>query len=176
MCRNRASFSSTSKPAPPQRYVWGLFDINVALNQIVDPGGTLCFGAKFQGERKMHFYSDWEHGHQGMVEAAHGCFRGRRDHNLQRGQVRPSQAARRVPACRTAAAITADIDRRLQGGQEAGAAVQQAGVRGAAANRRGQAEARRHGALDSRYRGVPQGPAEDAALLLAGRAAARESL
>jgi hypothetical protein len=29
--------------------VWGLFDINVALNQIVDPGGTMCFGAKWAG-------------------------------------------------------------------------------------------------------------------------------
>lgn len=59
---------------PATAYVWGLFDVNVALNQIIDAGGTLCFGAKFQGERKMHFYSDWEHGHQAMVEAAHKLF------------------------------------------------------------------------------------------------------
>jgi hypothetical protein len=59
---------------PATAYVWGLFDVNVSLNQLVDPGGTICFGAKYQGERKMHFYSDWQHGHQGMVEAAHKLF------------------------------------------------------------------------------------------------------
>lgn len=59
---------------PAVAYVWGLFDVNVALNQLVDAGGVLCFGAKFAGERKMHFYSDWEHGHAGMIEAAHRLF------------------------------------------------------------------------------------------------------
>jgi len=59
---------------PATAFVWGLFDVNVALNQVIDPGGTLCFGARFQGERKMHFYSDWEHGHLEMVKAAHRLF------------------------------------------------------------------------------------------------------
>jgi hypothetical protein len=59
---------------PATAYVWGLFDVNVSLNQLIDAGGTLCFGAKWAGERKMHFYSDWEHGHQAMIEAAHRLF------------------------------------------------------------------------------------------------------
>jgi hypothetical protein len=59
---------------PATALVWGLFDINVALNQIVDPGGTMCFGAMWGGTRKMLFYSDWQHGHVGMVEAAHKLF------------------------------------------------------------------------------------------------------
>ena len=59
---------------PATAYVWGLFDINVALNQLVDPGGTLCFSAKFAGERKMHFHADWTDGHKGMIEAAHALF------------------------------------------------------------------------------------------------------
>jgi hypothetical protein len=59
---------------PATALVWGLFDINVALNQIVDPGGTMCFGALWGGTTKMLFYSDWQHGHLGMVEAAHKLF------------------------------------------------------------------------------------------------------
>jgi hypothetical protein len=38
---------------PATALVWGLFDINVALNQIVDPGGTMCFGALWGGTRKI---------------------------------------------------------------------------------------------------------------------------
>ena len=59
---------------PATAYVWGLFDINVALNQVVDPGGTICFGAMWSGTKKMLFYSDWQHGHLGMIEAAHKLF------------------------------------------------------------------------------------------------------
>lgn len=59
---------------PATAYVWALFDQNVALNQLIDPGGTLCFGAKWHGGRRMEFYSDWEHGHAGMVKAAHRLF------------------------------------------------------------------------------------------------------
>jgi hypothetical protein len=59
---------------PATAYVWGLFDINVALNQIVDPGGTLCFGAKWAGSNKMLFYSDWQHGHEEMIAQAHRLF------------------------------------------------------------------------------------------------------
>jgi uncharacterized protein YprB with RNaseH-like and TPR domain len=59
---------------PATAYVWGLFDITVALNQLVDPGGTICFGAKWGGDKRMHFYSDWQHGHAEMVKQAHRLF------------------------------------------------------------------------------------------------------
>lgn len=59
---------------PAVGYVWGLFDQNIALNQLIDAGGTLCFGARWHGEKKVQFYSDWQHGHQAMVEAAHRLF------------------------------------------------------------------------------------------------------
>lgn len=59
---------------PATAYVWQLRDITVALNQLIDSGGVLCFGAKWAGTRKMIFYSEWEHGHQGMIEAAHRLF------------------------------------------------------------------------------------------------------
>lgn len=55
---------------PAQAYVWRLFDENVSLEQLIEPGGVICFGAKWLGDKEMHFYSDWEHGHENMVAAA----------------------------------------------------------------------------------------------------------
>jgi hypothetical protein len=56
---------------PAVAYVWQLFDVTVALNQVVDPGGTICFAAKWAGDRQMLFYSDWQHGHAEMIAQAH---------------------------------------------------------------------------------------------------------
>ncbi len=56
---------------PAIAYIWQLFDVTVALNQLVTPGGTLCFSAKWLDERKMHFFSEWGDGHDEMVKAAH---------------------------------------------------------------------------------------------------------
>ena len=55
---------------PATAYVWQLRDITVALNQIVDGGGLLCFSAKWAGKRKMHFHSEWGDGREGMAKAA----------------------------------------------------------------------------------------------------------
>lgn len=57
---------------PTVAYVWRLFKENVGLNQIIDPGGMICFAAKWVGEKDIYFHADWtEGGHQRMVEAAH---------------------------------------------------------------------------------------------------------
>lgn len=56
---------------PTVAYVWRLFKENIGLPQIIDPGGMICFCAKWFGEREMFTYSDWEHGHEEMVKAAH---------------------------------------------------------------------------------------------------------
>lgn len=39
------------------------------IDRMVDPGGILCIGAKWLGERETIFLSDWEHGQQGMAQA-----------------------------------------------------------------------------------------------------------
>lgn len=52
-------------------HAWGFYDQNIGLNQVVEFGGTICFGAKWAGERKMHFHADWLGGHSEMVRAAH---------------------------------------------------------------------------------------------------------
>ena len=50
---------------------FGLFDQNFSLEQVVDPGGVICFAAKWVGEKKMHFHSEYgEGGRAGMAGAA----------------------------------------------------------------------------------------------------------
>lgn len=57
---------------PSAAHVWGMFDQNVGLNQVVEVGGLLCFVAKWYGDPEPVFESDWssEGGHEGMVRAA----------------------------------------------------------------------------------------------------------
>jgi DNA polymerase elongation subunit (family B) len=51
---------------------WSLHgEQHIALNQIVAPGGVICFAAKWHGEKKVLFYSDYHDGHAAMVQAAH---------------------------------------------------------------------------------------------------------
>jgi hypothetical protein len=56
---------------PILAYVWRLWDQNISLPQIVAPGGTICVGAKWMGDKDMIFYSEWEDGQQGMIEGMH---------------------------------------------------------------------------------------------------------
>lgn len=56
---------------PITALVWGLFNQNVSLNQIVDSGGILCVGLKWLGEPKVYMYSTWEHGYETMVKEVH---------------------------------------------------------------------------------------------------------
>lgn len=56
---------------PALAYVWGLFDQNIGLSQLVAPSAPICFAAKFVGEKEMHFHSDWDDGHDVMIQKAH---------------------------------------------------------------------------------------------------------
>jgi hypothetical protein len=56
---------------PAVGYAWGLWDVTIGVDQIIDRGGTICFGAKWLGEKRNIFYSDWQHGHEEMVRQAH---------------------------------------------------------------------------------------------------------
>lgn len=49
---------------------WGLFDQNVGLNQILDTTKVICFAAKWHGDSKVLFYSDFHDGHDEMVAQA----------------------------------------------------------------------------------------------------------
>lgn len=57
--------------APATVYAWGLWDQNVGLNQVVSHVRVLCFAAKFLGDKKIHFYSEWDDGHDVMIAKAH---------------------------------------------------------------------------------------------------------
>lgn len=47
-----------------------MWDENITPAQLIDAGGLLCFCAQWEGERTEMFFSEWEHGRQGMAEAA----------------------------------------------------------------------------------------------------------
>lgn len=59
---------------PAKAYVWQCWDVSVAPNQLIEEGGLLCFSAMWEGSKEVIFYSEWEHGHQQMVEALHALF------------------------------------------------------------------------------------------------------
>lgn len=54
--------------APHKCYTWGLFNQNIALNQINEPGYTLCWAAKWLGDEKIMFASWWTHGFNTMIK------------------------------------------------------------------------------------------------------------
>lgn len=56
--------------APHKVYAWGLWDQRIALNQIVEPGYTLCFAAQWHGSREIIFDSV-RHGAKRMLVHAH---------------------------------------------------------------------------------------------------------
>lgn len=57
--------------APSVAYVWSLFGNDVIpIDRIVSSGYTLCFSAKWQGEKKMHFHSVHHDGKKKMIKAA----------------------------------------------------------------------------------------------------------
>lgn len=53
--------------APHRVYAWGLFDQTIAINQIVEPGYTLCWSAKWLGKRDLMFDSIHKSGKRAMV-------------------------------------------------------------------------------------------------------------
>jgi hypothetical protein len=57
---------------PHLGYHWGLFDQNIGLSQLVLPGETVCFAARWYGEpkSKVIFRSTFHHGKQAMIDEA----------------------------------------------------------------------------------------------------------
>ncbi|GAA5075595.1 ribonuclease H-like domain-containing protein [Lysobacter panacisoli] len=53
---------------------WGLWAQNIGINQIRDPGGLLCFAAKFHDERSVRFHSLWEDGEKAMARSLFRLF------------------------------------------------------------------------------------------------------
>jgi len=56
---------------PLEGRVFGLWDQNIGLQQIVANDYLACFAAKFHGERKVHFHAIWDGGPRAMALALH---------------------------------------------------------------------------------------------------------
>jgi len=57
--------------APNTAHVWGLWQQNVGLPQILESGYVLCWAAKWLGEKEVFFDSIYESGHKTMLRGIH---------------------------------------------------------------------------------------------------------
>lgn len=57
---------------PNLGHIWGLWNQNIGLSQLLESGSIFAFAAKWYGDKDVHFYSDYHTGHDEMVRAAHG--------------------------------------------------------------------------------------------------------
>lgn len=57
--------------SPNLAYVWGLWDQNVAITQLVDSTEVICFGARWLGSKKVIFKSEHHHGRKEMLDELH---------------------------------------------------------------------------------------------------------
>jgi hypothetical protein len=55
---------------PDKSYHWGRFGVNIGINQTIEEGAMVCFAAKWYGQDEIEFYSEWQHGLEGMVSEA----------------------------------------------------------------------------------------------------------
>lgn len=51
-------------------YTWGLRNQFLALNQIIEPTRVICWAAKWHGDPRTIFRSEYHHGHEAMVRKA----------------------------------------------------------------------------------------------------------
>lgn len=57
--------------SPNLAHVWGIWNQNVAINQIMESGEVICFAAKWYGRPAVEFYSTHHDGKQQMLDHAH---------------------------------------------------------------------------------------------------------
>lgn len=56
--------------APNLAHVWGLWNQNVSIHQLIDSGYTLCFAAKWKGNSGIEFHSIFSEGSTAMIQRA----------------------------------------------------------------------------------------------------------
>lgn len=56
---------------PAKAYTFQAYDTNISPEQVIEPGGTICVGLKWFGDKKMYFFADWLHGHEGMLKGVY---------------------------------------------------------------------------------------------------------
>lgn len=57
--------------SPIVAHAWRMFKTSIGVNQIIENPRTICFAAKFMHERRIQFYSEFEHGPEEMFRRAH---------------------------------------------------------------------------------------------------------
>jgi len=57
--------------SPNLAYVWGLWNQNISVNQMVSSTEVICFGARWYGQQKVHFSSVHHDGKVEMLKAIH---------------------------------------------------------------------------------------------------------
>ena len=57
--------------SPNKVYAWGLWNVNVALNQVEEFGYTLCWAAQWYGEKEIMFSSLHKDGKKKMLKQVH---------------------------------------------------------------------------------------------------------
>lgn len=57
--------------SPNLAYVWGLWDQNIAINQLEATTEVICWGARWLGSDKVMFKSVHHHGKQAMLDELH---------------------------------------------------------------------------------------------------------
>lgn len=53
---------------PSLVYTWGLWNVNIGVDQVVDAGGVISFAASWIDEDEVEFRSDFHDGHKKMVK------------------------------------------------------------------------------------------------------------
>lgn len=56
---------------PHLGYVWSLWQQNVGINQLAEVGEVICYGAKWLGNKKVHFQSVHHDGKEAMLRGIH---------------------------------------------------------------------------------------------------------
>ena len=57
--------------APNTAHVWGIYDQNISINQLLESSYTLCYAAKWYGNDKLYFKSVYKHGKDDMLKSIH---------------------------------------------------------------------------------------------------------
>ena len=57
--------------APNTAHVWGIYDQNISINQLLESSYTMCYAAKWYGDNKLHFKSVYKHGKDDMLKSIH---------------------------------------------------------------------------------------------------------
>lgn len=51
--------------------IWGLWGVNVGIDQLIGDSEILCCAMSWEGEKEVHFVSKWKNGRRNMLRAIH---------------------------------------------------------------------------------------------------------